>query len=149
MTGDAEEGTLGLVMAAADSTLQTADISAKLAAGDPLWAESGESTLSLLDEVLLAQPEECTLAFLSEFTSAVPVAEQLLLMVLMLLTGFPSRSSSLHGLLPVLLMLLKLLLLVVPAWAALALFSSLCMPGMSQRTQSASAVHVSADLARC
>ncbi len=145
-TGDAEEGTMGSVRAAVGSVLQTADMSAKLVAGSRLWAESGEYTLALLDEVLSSQPGECTLALVSEVASAVPVAVQLLSVLLMLLTGLPLRSSSSHELLP---LLLLLLLLAVTALASLALFSSLCMPGMSQRTQSDSAIHASADIARC
>ena len=140
-TGDAEEGP---VRAAVGSTLQTADMSAKLAAGSRLSAECGESTLP--DEVLSAQPGESTLAAMGEVASAVPVV-QLLFMLLMLLTRLPRRSSSLHELLLLLLMLL--MLAAAAALASLALFSSLCMPGMSQRTQSDSAIHASADMASC
>lgn len=88
------------------------------------------------------------MALLSEVASAVPVVVQLLPVLLMLLTGLPSTLSLVHELLPLLLLLL-LLLLAVTALASLALFSSLCTPGMSQRTQSASAIHASADMARC
>ena len=140
-TGDAEEGP---VRAAVGSTLQTADMSAKLAAGSRLSAECGESTLP--DEVLSAQPGESTLAAMREVASAVPVV-QLLFMLLMLLTRLPRRSSSLHELLLLLLMLL--MLAAAAGLASLALFSSLCMPGMSQRTQTDSAIHASADMASC
>ena len=142
-TGDAEEGP---VRAAVGSTLQTADMSAKLAAGSRLSAECGESTLP--DEVLSAQPGESTLAVMGEVASAGPAAVQLLFMLLMLLTRLPRRSSSLHELL-LLLLLMLLMLAAAAALASLALFSSLCMPGMSQRTQSDSAIHASADMASC